>query len=35
MSDRPADVRIKDFKEVACGLSPAEAVAEAERCLQC
>jgi len=35
MSDRPADVRIKDFKEVDCGLSPAEAVAEAERCLQC
>ena len=35
MRDRPADVRIKDFKEVDCGLSPAEAVAEAERCLQC
>jgi glutamate synthase (NADPH/NADH) small chain len=35
MSDRPADVRIKDFNEVDCGLSPAEAVAEAERCLQC
>ncbi|WP_067073474.1 NADPH-dependent glutamate synthase [Methanoculleus horonobensis] len=35
MSDRPADVRVKDFKEVDGGLSPAEAVAEAERCLQC
>lgn len=35
MSDRSADVRIKDFNEVDCGLSPAEAVAEAERCLQC
>ncbi|WP_048185269.1 NADPH-dependent glutamate synthase [Methanoculleus sediminis] len=35
MSDRPADVRVKDFKEVDGGLTPAEAVAEAERCLQC
>ncbi|ABN57212.1 MULTISPECIES: NADPH-dependent glutamate synthase [Methanoculleus] len=35
MSDRPADVRIKDFGEVDCGLSAEEAVAEAERCLQC
>jgi glutamate synthase (NADPH/NADH) small chain len=35
MSDRPADVRVKDFKEVDCGLTPAEAIAEAERCLQC
>ncbi|KDE55324.1 NADPH-dependent glutamate synthase [Methanoculleus sp. MH98A] len=35
MSDRPADVRIKDFGEVDCGLSADEAVAEAERCLQC
>ncbi len=35
MSDRPADARVKDFKEVDGGLSPAEAVAEAERCLQC
>ena len=35
MSDRSADVRIKDFGEVDCGLSADEAVAEAERCLQC
>ena len=35
MSDRPADVRIKDFKEVDGGLSADEAIAEAERCLQC
>ena len=35
MSDRPVDVRIKDFKEVDGGLSPGEAIAEAERCLQC
>ncbi len=35
MSDRPVDVRVKDFKEVDCGLTPAEAIAEAERCLQC
>ncbi|MCK9306195.1 MAG: NADPH-dependent glutamate synthase [Methanoculleus sp.] len=35
MSDRPADVRVKDFKEVDGGLSPGEAIAEAERCLQC
>jgi len=35
MSDRPVDVRIKDFKEVDTGLSPGEAIAEAERCLQC
>lgn len=35
MSDRPADVRVHDFEEVDCGLSADEAVAEAERCLQC
>jgi glutamate synthase (NADPH/NADH) small chain len=35
MADRPADLRIKDFKEVDCGLSPDEAIIEAERCLQC
>ncbi|MFW5638544.1 MAG: NADPH-dependent glutamate synthase [Methanoculleus sp.] len=35
MADRPADLRIKDFKEVDCGLSPDEAIVEAERCLQC
>jgi glutamate synthase (NADPH/NADH) small chain len=35
MSDRPVDARIKDFKEVDGGLSPGEAIAEAERCLQC
>ncbi|MDD3857737.1 MAG: dihydropyrimidine dehydrogenase, partial [Methanoculleus sp.] len=35
MSDRPVDVRVKDFKEVDGGLSAAEAIAEAERCLQC
>jgi glutamate synthase (NADPH) small chain len=35
MGDRPADVRIHDFLEVDCGLTPAEAKAEAERCLQC
>jgi glutamate synthase (NADPH/NADH) small chain len=35
MSDRPADVRVHDFREVDTGLSAAEAIAEAERCLQC
>jgi glutamate synthase (NADPH/NADH) small chain len=35
MSYRPVDIRIKDFKEVDAGLSPNEAIAEAERCLQC
>lgn len=35
MSDRPADIRVNDFKEVDCGLSAEEAIAEAERCLQC
>ena len=35
MGDRPADIRIRDFKEVDSGLSADEAIAEAERCLQC
>jgi len=35
MSDRPADIRIHDFLEVDCGLSSEEAIAEANRCLQC
>ena len=35
MGDRPADIRIRDFKEVDSGLTADEAIAEAERCLQC
>ncbi|NYT06463.1 MAG: NADPH-dependent glutamate synthase [Methanomicrobiales archaeon] len=35
MSKRPADERVRDFAEVDLGLSADEAVAEAERCLQC
>ncbi|KQC05544.1 MAG: dihydropyrimidine dehydrogenase [Methanoculleus sp. SDB] len=35
MSKRPADERLRDFGEVDLGLSEEEAVAEAERCLQC
>jgi glutamate synthase (NADPH/NADH) small chain len=35
MGDRPADIRIGDFLEVDTGLSHQEAIAEAERCLQC
>jgi len=35
MGDRPAEIRIHDFLEVDCGLSPDEAVTEANRCLQC
>jgi len=35
MGERPAWERIRDFSEVDCGLSAEEAVAEAERCLQC
>ncbi|MCU0631713.1 MAG: NADPH-dependent glutamate synthase [Methanolinea sp.] len=35
MGERPVTERIHDFLEVDCGLSPEEAVAEAERCLQC
>jgi formate dehydrogenase major subunit len=32
---RPAEERKRDFKEVNLGLSEAEAVAEAKRCLEC
>jgi len=35
MGERPVRERLCDFLEVDCGLSPDEAVAEAERCLQC
>jgi glutamate synthase (NADPH/NADH) small chain len=35
MEDRPAGQRIHDFFEVSPGLSPDEAMLEAERCLQC
>ncbi|MDI9633068.1 MAG: NADPH-dependent glutamate synthase [Methanolinea sp.] len=35
MAERPAGERVKDFDEVDTGLSEEEAVAEAERCLQC
>ncbi len=35
MSRRPAGERVHDFLEVESGLTPDEAVAEAERCLQC
>jgi glutamate synthase (NADPH/NADH) small chain len=35
MNKRPASERIHDFLEVDTGLSPEEARAEAERCLQC
>ena len=35
MHDRPVDQRIHDFAEVDAGLTPEEAIAEAERCLQC
>ncbi len=35
MSKRPAEERIRDFGEVDLGLSAEEAVAEAQRCLQC
>lgn len=35
MGERPAEIRIHDFEEVDLGLSHDEAVAEAERCLQC
>lgn len=35
MHDRPVDQRIHDFGEVDAGLTPEEAMAEAERCLQC
>ncbi len=35
MVERAAEVRVHDFGEVDLGLSPDEAVAEADRCLQC
>ena len=35
MGDRPAGIRIHDFLEVDCGLTRDEAIAEANRCLQC
>jgi glutamate synthase (NADPH/NADH) small chain len=35
MHDRPVDQRIDDFFEVDAGLTPEEAIREAERCLQC
>jgi glutamate synthase (NADPH/NADH) small chain len=35
MKKRPAKERIKNFKEVALGLSKEEAIKEAKRCLQC
>jgi glutamate synthase (NADPH) small chain len=35
MGDRPAEIRIHDFFEVDNGFSSDEAVAEANRCLQC
>lgn len=35
MEDRPAGIRVHDFFEVSPGLSPDEAMLEAERCLQC
>ena len=35
MEDRAAGLRVHDFLEVSPGLSPDEAMLEAERCLQC
>ena len=35
MPERAADVRIKDFEEVALGITKEQAVAEAKRCIQC
>lgn len=35
MGDRPAETRIHDFLEVDTGMNREEAVAEANRCLQC
>jgi glutamate synthase (NADPH) small chain len=35
MAERAAEARANDFAEVDLGLSPDEAVAEAERCIQC
>lgn len=33
--ERPVDVRIKDFSEVVTGITQSQALAEAQRCLQC
>jgi len=35
MAERPPGERVRDFSEVDTGLSAGEAIAEAERCLQC
>ena len=35
MPHQPADVRSRNFEEVALGYGPAQAKAEAMRCLQC
>jgi len=35
MAERPPGERVRDFSEVDTGLSSGEAIAEAERCLQC
>jgi glutamate synthase (NADPH/NADH) small chain len=35
MHDRPVDQRVHDFGEVDTGITPGEAMAESERCLQC
>lgn len=35
MPEQPADRRIRNFEEVPFGLSPEQAVLEAQRCLQC
>lgn len=35
MADRSAEIRVHDFLEVDTGFTPDEAIAEANRCLQC
>ena len=35
MREQPAEVRVKNFTEVACGFSPEDALRESERCLLC
>ncbi|MCQ8893898.1 MAG: NADPH-dependent glutamate synthase [Methanolinea sp.] len=35
MAERPVAERVRDFSEVDTGLSPQEAIEEAQRCLQC
>ncbi len=35
MPERPADERVTDFDEVPLGYTPEQAIAEAQRCLQC